>query len=101
MLRDADAGEPRMRHRAPDKRHLAHPRKTKIRDVLSAAMQEAIVFLAAQPDTNPGLAQSSSLRLSAASNAPHNATLAPAPRTQRRFRSLRCIIHDHAAHGVA
>src|SRR5690349_18675986 len=101
MLGDADTVEPRMRDRTSHERHLAHPRKSKVRDVLSAAVQEAIVFLAAKPYAHPGLAQSSGLRRGRASNAPHNATLTPALPAQRGFHTLRCIIHVHSAHVFA
>ncbi len=40
-------------HWTSDERHLAHSRKTKVRDVLPAAVQEAIVLLAAKPYAPP------------------------------------------------
>ena len=63
MLGDADAGEPGMRDRAADERHLAHPGKAQVADVLAAAVEEAVIFLAAQSGPDAGLAQSSGLRL--------------------------------------
>ena len=57
MLGNTNAGEARMRHRAADKRHLAHAREPDIRNVLAAAVKETIVLLSPQPRTYAGLAQ--------------------------------------------
>ncbi len=45
MFGDANAGKPRMRHRAADKRHFAHAREADVPNVLAAAVEEAVVLL--------------------------------------------------------
>ena len=58
MIGNTNAGEARMRHGAAHERHIAHARKTDVADVLAAAVQEAVILLAAQPRADGLLGQS-------------------------------------------
>jgi hypothetical protein len=46
-----------MRHRAADKRDLAHSRKPHVSDILPAAVEETVVLLPAKPSAHSGLGQ--------------------------------------------